>query len=59
MIAGLFIRNYKTYQGINYIPISNGSFFTAIVGENGSGKVLFLKRLIVFLIMPNGILITV
>lgn len=45
MIAGLFLRNYKTYQGINYIPISNGSFFTAIVGENGSGKSSVLEAL--------------
>lgn len=45
MIIGLFLRNYKTYQGINYIPLSNGSFFTAIVGENGSGKSSVLEAL--------------
>ncbi len=45
MISGLLIRNYKTYQNINYIPISNGSMFTAIVGENGSGKSSVLEAL--------------
>lgn len=45
MIIGLLLRNYKTYQNINFIPISNGSMFTAIVGENGSGKSSVLEAL--------------
>ncbi|WP_460160979.1 AAA family ATPase [Pseudomonas sp. S2_B10] len=45
MIVGLLLRNYKTYQNINYIPLSNGSMFSAIVGENGSGKSSVLEAL--------------
>ncbi|MEE4621845.1 AAA family ATPase [Pseudomonas alliivorans] len=45
MITGLLLRNFKTYQSINYIPISNGSMFSAIVGENGSGKSSVLEAL--------------
>lgn len=45
MIVGLLLRNYKTYQSINYIPLSNGSMFSAIVGENGSGKSSVLEAL--------------
>ncbi|WP_416421966.1 AAA family ATPase [Pseudomonas sp. App30] len=45
MITGILIRNFKTYQNINFIPVSNGSMFTAIVGENGSGKSSVLEAL--------------
>lgn len=45
MIVGLLLRNYKTYQNINYVPLSNGSMFSAIVGENGSGKSSVLEAL--------------
>ncbi|MEJ5908331.1 AAA family ATPase [Pseudomonas kermanshahensis] len=45
MIAGMLIRNFKIYQNINYIPMSNGSMFSAIVGENGSGKSSVLEAL--------------
>jgi predicted ATPase len=45
MIIGLFLRNYKTYQNINYIPLSKGKLFSAIVGENGSGKSSILEAL--------------
>lgn len=45
MIAGLFIRNFKTYQNINYIPLSKGKFFSAIIGENGAGKSSILEAL--------------
>ena len=45
VIVGLLLRNYKTYQNINYIPLSNGSMFSAIVGENGSGKSSVLEAL--------------
>ena len=45
MIVGLLLRNYKTYQNINFIPLSNGSMFSAIVGENGSGKSSVLEAL--------------
>jgi len=45
MIVGLFIRNFKTYQNINYIPLSKGKLFSAIVGENGAGKSSILEAL--------------
>ncbi|WP_431481922.1 AAA family ATPase [Pseudomonas thivervalensis] len=45
MIVGLFIRNYKIYQNINYIPLSKGKLFSAIVGENGAGKSSILEAL--------------
>jgi len=45
MIVGLLLRNYKTYQNINYIPLSKGKLFSAIVGENGAGKSSILEAL--------------
>lgn len=45
MIVGLFIRNFKIYQNINYIPLSKGKLFSAIVGENGAGKSSILEAL--------------
>ena len=45
MIVGLLVRNFKTYQSINYITLSNGKFFSAMVGENGAGKSSALEAL--------------
>lgn len=45
MIVGLLVRNFKTYQAINYIKLSNGKFFSAMVGENGAGKSSVLEAL--------------
>lgn len=45
MIVGLFIRNFKIYQNINYIPLSKGKLFSAIVGDNGAGKSSILEAL--------------
>lgn len=45
MLFGLILRNYKSYQAINYIPLSNGKLFSAIVGENGAGKSSVLEAL--------------
>lgn len=45
MIFSIILRNYKTYQGINYIPLSNSKWFSAIVGENGAGKSSILEAL--------------
>lgn len=45
MIVGLLIRNFKTYQATNYIPLSNGKKFSALVGENGAGKSSVLEAL--------------
>lgn len=38
MIIGVFLRNFKTYSGINYIPLTNGNSFCGLVGNNGIGK---------------------
>lgn len=51
MIIGTLLRNYKCYVGINYIPVSNGTNFSAYIGENGAGKSTVLEALDV---MFNG-----
>jgi predicted ATP-dependent endonuclease of OLD family len=45
VIAGLFIRNFKTYQGINFIPLTSNDRFCGIVGPNGAGKSSILEAL--------------
>ena len=32
MIIGVFLRYIKTYQGINYIPLTNGDSFCGLLG---------------------------
>ncbi|OGH00457.1 MAG: hypothetical protein A2600_05525 [Candidatus Lambdaproteobacteria bacterium RIFOXYD1_FULL_56_27] len=48
MITAVFLRNYKCYQNINFIPISTNSKFTAYVGNNGIGKSAILEALDTF-----------
>ncbi|EBN9657401.1 ATP-binding protein, partial [Salmonella enterica] len=43
MIAGLFIRNVKTYQGINYIPLTDSPNLSGLLGNNGIGKSSILE----------------
>lgn len=45
MVIGILLRNYKTYQNINYIPLSSGESFCGIVGVNGVGKSSILESL--------------
>ncbi|MDO9253049.1 MAG: AAA family ATPase [Hydrogenophaga sp.] len=45
MLVGLFIRHYKIYKNINFIPISTGSGFSAFLGANGIGKSSILDAL--------------
>lgn len=45
MIAGIFIRNIKTYQNINYIPISDLQKLSGFLGNNGIGKSSILEAL--------------
>lgn len=45
MIAGLFIRNVKTYQGINYIPLTDSPNLSGFLGNNGIGKSSILESL--------------
>lgn len=48
MIAGVFLRYYKTYQGINYVPITDEDKFCGLVGDNGIGKSSVLESLDTF-----------
>lgn len=45
MIVGIFLRYYKTYQGINYIPLTDDDQFCGLVGNNGIGKSSILESL--------------
>ncbi|NGM86035.1 AAA family ATPase [Parapusillimonas sp. SGNA-6] len=45
MLAGLFLRHYKIYKNINFIPITHGPGLTAYLGRNGSGKSSVLDAL--------------
>ncbi len=45
MIIGTIVRNFKTYTGINYIPITYGQSFCGLVGNNGIGKSSVLEAL--------------
>jgi predicted ATP-dependent endonuclease of OLD family len=45
VIIGVFIRNVKTYSGINYIPLTYGQKFCGLVGINGIGKSSVLEAL--------------
>lgn len=45
MIIGAFLRYFKTYQGINYIPISDEDNFCGLLGNNGAGKSSVLEAL--------------
>lgn len=45
MIVGVFLRYFKTYSGTHYIPLSSGSQFCGIVGNNGIGKSSVLEAL--------------
>lgn len=48
MIIGTFLRYYKAYQGINYIPITDEDKFCGLVGNNGIGKSSVLESLDTF-----------
>lgn len=48
MIIGIFIRNFKTYQGVNFIPLTNQYQFCGLLGKNGVGKSSVLEALDTF-----------
>ncbi|WP_299115905.1 AAA family ATPase [uncultured Winogradskyella sp.] len=50
MIAGLFLRNYKIYNGINFIPFINKltDKLNLFIGNNGAGKSSILEGLDTF-----------
>lgn len=45
MLIGVFIRYFKTYKGINFIPITDESNFCGLLGNNGIGKSSVLEAL--------------
>jgi DNA repair exonuclease SbcCD ATPase subunit len=45
MLVGVILRNFKTYSGVNYVPLSNGGKFCGLVGNNGVGKSSVLEAL--------------
>ncbi|WP_373925295.1 AAA family ATPase [Vibrio fluvialis] len=47
MIAGLFLRNYKCYSNINFIPFNYEmrENLNVFIGENGIGKSSILESL--------------
>lgn len=49
MIASIIIRNYKNFKNINYVSLSNGNKFSALIGENGVGKSSLLSAIDDFL----------
>ncbi len=45
MLVSVFIRHYKAYKNINYVPVSDGANFICYLGENGVGKSSILEGL--------------
>lgn len=48
MIVGTFLRYFKTYQGLNFIPLTDEDKFCGLVGDNGIGKSSVLESLDTF-----------
>jgi hypothetical protein len=50
MIVGLFVRHYKIYQGLYFIPICNdyNNKYSVFIGDNGVGKSSVLEALNTF-----------
>ncbi len=50
MIAGLFLRNFKTYERFNFIPFTDGNDekLNLFIGNNGAGKSSVLEALDVY-----------
>ncbi|UAM98742.1 ATP-binding protein [Polaribacter litorisediminis] len=45
MITSIFLRHFKIYKGITFIPISEGVGFSSLIGENGVGKSSVLEAI--------------
>ncbi|WP_175815643.1 AAA family ATPase [Burkholderia diffusa] len=45
MLVGLFLRHYKVYKNINFVPITTGAGLAAFLGQNGVGKSSILDAL--------------
>lgn len=50
MIVGLFLRHYKIFNGVKFIPLckNEDELFTMIIGNNGVGKSSILEALNTF-----------
>ncbi len=48
MIVGVFLKNYKVYDGIKFIPVTYDEYFSAYFGQNGVGKSSILEALDTF-----------
>lgn len=48
MIAGIFMRGYKAFDKITYVPITEKAKFSAFIGDNGAGKSSILEALDTF-----------
>lgn len=50
MIAGVFLRHYKTYQGMYFVPLCDdiNNKYSMFIGNNGVGKSSILESLDVF-----------
>ena len=50
MITALFVRHYKIYQGLYFIPICNdyNNKYSTLIGNNGVGKSSVLEALDTF-----------
>lgn len=45
MISSIFLRHFKIYKGINFIPLTEGCGFSSLIGDNGVGKSSILEAL--------------
>ena len=45
MIIGMFVRGYKAFNNLTYIPITKSEPFAAYIGDNGVGKSSALEAL--------------
>lgn len=45
MIIGVFIRHFKVYKNINYIPLTTSHNLSGLIGKNGIGKSSILEAL--------------
>lgn len=43
MIVGVFLKNYKVYDGIKFITVTFDEYFSAYFGQNGVGKSSILE----------------
>jgi ABC-type cobalamin/Fe3+-siderophores transport system ATPase subunit len=49
MIIGMFLRHYKVYEGLHFIPLCvNTEKYSILIGNNGVGKSSILEALNTF-----------